>query len=87
MVLTVEPGCYFNKYLLDHFIQPEQEKFLDRAVLDKYWKVGGVRIEDDILVTKDGYENFTKMTKDPEEVAKIVKDGIAKGRKHFHCVV
>lgn len=87
MVLTIEPGCYFNKYLLDHFIEPEQEKFLDRAVLDKYWTVGGVRIEDDILVTDKGYENFTKMTKDPEEVAKIVKDGIAKGRKHFHCVV
>jgi Xaa-Pro dipeptidase len=35
-------------------------------VLDKYWDVGGVRIEDDILVTKDGYENLTWAPKGDE---------------------
>ena len=29
-----------------------------------YPEIGGIRIEDDILVTKDGFENFTTFPKD-----------------------
>lgn len=35
-------------------------------VLERYYKVGGVRIEDDILVTEDGYENLTTAPKGEE---------------------
>lgn len=91
MVLTVEPGCYFNNFLIDPHRNGQEStsavSYLDEEVLKKYMPVGGVRIEDDIVVTKDGHENFTKMTKDPEQISKIVKDGIQKGRGHFHCVV
>jgi Xaa-Pro dipeptidase len=36
-------------------------KFIDKKVLDKYWDVGGVRIEDDILILGrgKGNENLT----------------------------
>ncbi|CAH6720229.1 uncharacterized peptidase [[Candida] jaroonii] len=88
MVLTDEPGVYFSPFLLEDVLNnPEKMKFIDKAVLDKYWYIGGVRIEDDLLVTEDGYENFTKITSDPEEISKIVKAGLAKGVKGFHNVV
>jgi Xaa-Pro dipeptidase len=87
-VVTVEPGIYFNNFLLEPYLKDEKHlKYINKEVLDKYMPVGGVRIEDDVLVTKDGFENLTKITSDPDEVANIVKKGIKKGRSHFHVVV
>jgi Xaa-Pro aminopeptidase len=61
MVLTVEPGLYFSPW------GPEGEG---------PWAGLGVRLEDDILVTEDGYENLTRrLPLDPEEVAALVTDG------------
>ena len=45
MVTTVEPGIYIDPE--DHDIDPK-------------WRGIGVRIEDDILITKTGYRNLTK---------------------------
>lgn len=88
MVLTDEPGVYFSPFLLEDVLKdPEQIKYINKDVLDKYWYVGGVRIEDDLLITKTGYENFTGITSDPEEITKIVKKGLDKGTKGFHNVV
>ena len=85
MVVTNEPGCYFSPFLLEEVLNnPDQAKFINRDVLDKYWYVGGVRIEDDVLITPTGYEIFTKITKDPAEISKIVKAGLA---KKFHNIV
>jgi Xaa-Pro aminopeptidase len=44
MTLTVEPGLY---------VDPACES------VDERWRGIGIRIEDDILVTKDGHENLT----------------------------
>jgi Xaa-Pro dipeptidase len=41
-------------------------------VLNKYWDVGGVRIEDNILITSHGYENLTTATKDVDEMEKLI---------------
>lgn len=87
MVLTDEPGIYFSPFLLDDKLKGDLAQYVDRSVLDKYWYIGGVRIEDDLLVTKDGYENLTKITLDPEEISKIVKRGLARGVEGFHNVV
>jgi Xaa-Pro aminopeptidase len=43
MVMTIEPGVYVN----------------DSAEVDERWKGIGVRIENDILINSDGYENLT----------------------------
>ena len=67
MVVTIEPGIYFNHFLLERFYlsDPTHSQFINTEVLERYWKVGGVRIEDDILVTKGGrgYENLTTAVK------------------------
>ena len=63
-VITVEPGIYFCKFLIEPYLENEEfGKYIDKALLDKYWDVGGVRIEDDVHVTKDGYENLTNTPK------------------------
>ena len=88
MVVTNEPGCYFNPFLIEELLDkfPERKEVVDHEVMDKYLYIGGVRIEDDVLVTKDGYDCLSKVTSDPDEIEKIVSDGIAKGRSHFHVL-
>lgn len=75
MVVTVEPGIYFNKFLLDNFFlnDPKHRQFIDMKVLKRYMQVGGVRIEDDILITKHGYENLTTAPKG-EEMLKVIRE-------------
>ncbi len=64
MVLTVEPGLY---------IPPD-----DKSAPAKFRGIG-VRIEDDVLVTKDGNLNLTAgVTKDPDEIEAIMQKS---GRK------
>lgn len=49
-------------------------KYINKKELDKYWDVGGVRIEDDILVTESGYENLTTAPKG-QEMLNIINKG------------
>lgn len=45
-VITVEPGIYFCRFIIEPYLEDEQQKqFIDEEVLKKYWSVGGVRIE------------------------------------------
>ena len=41
-------------------------KYINKDVLEKFYPVGGVRIEDDLLVTEEGYENLTTAPKGDE---------------------
>lgn len=74
MVITIEPGIYFNREVLkrNFLSSAKHAKFIDTKVLDRYWAVGGVRIEDDLVITKDGYENLTTTPKG-EEALKIIR--------------
>jgi Xaa-Pro dipeptidase len=57
MVLTNEPGCYFVEFALNQaYNNPEKAKFLNKELLDQYLEVGGVRLEDNFVVTETGYE-------------------------------
>ncbi|KAK3322860.1 putative Xaa-Pro aminopeptidase [Apodospora peruviana] len=74
-VITVEPGVYFCSFIIEPFLKdPKHSKFIDAAVLEKYWDVGGVRIEDNIVITKDGSENLTNAIKDPAEIERILAE-------------
>ncbi|KAI0181115.1 peptidase M24, structural domain-containing protein [Hypoxylon sp. FL1284] len=72
-VITVEPGIYFCEFIVRPYLKdPKHSMFIDEKVLDKYWDVGGVRIEDNLLITKDGSVNLTEAVKDPDELEKII---------------
>jgi Xaa-Pro aminopeptidase len=58
MVLTVEPGLYLPAGM--------------RGLPKKWWNIG-IRIEDDVLVTKDGYEVLSKdAPKQAEEIEELM---------------
>lgn len=58
MVLTVEPGIYISA---------------DQENVAKKWRNIGIRIEDDVLVTKDGYEVLSKdAPKEPDEIEALM---------------
>ncbi|KAL1958089.1 hypothetical protein VTO42DRAFT_5129 [Malbranchea cinnamomea] len=73
-VVTVEPGVYFCRFIIEPYLKdPERSKYIDASVLDKYWSVGGVRIEDNVVVTETGHVNLTTTPKDPEEIERLVQ--------------
>ncbi|KAI9783354.1 MAG: hypothetical protein M1839_003888 [Geoglossum umbratile] len=78
MVVTIEPGIYFSKHSLSHEFGPlsPHSKYINPVVLQRYLAVGGVRIEDDILVTANGYENLTKAPKGEEMLHIILGEDI-----------
>jgi Xaa-Pro aminopeptidase len=58
MVMTIEPGIYIN----------------DSADVDERWKGIGIRLENDILATKLGYENLTKtVPSEPDAIEALMK--------------
>ncbi|KAF9556701.1 Creatinase/aminopeptidase [Agrocybe pediades] len=61
MVVTVEPGIYFSPHLLAAI---RDSKHIDHDVLKKYESVGGVRIEDVIVIKEDSYTNLTTVRSD-----------------------
>jgi len=55
-VLTVEPGIYFIPELIDRWKSEEKfVEFINYEKVETYKDFGGIRIEDDILVTEKGY--------------------------------
>jgi Xaa-Pro aminopeptidase len=54
-VLTIEPGIYFIPQLIDHWRSENMfPDFIDYDELDKWRDFGGVRNEEDYLITADG---------------------------------
>ncbi|KAI2612475.1 metallopeptidase family M24-domain-containing protein [Hypoxylon fragiforme] len=68
MIVTVEPGIYFCRpYIEAYFLRREEHaRYMDAAALERFWAVGGVRVEDCVLVTESGHENLTTAPKGAE---------------------
>jgi Xaa-Pro dipeptidase len=72
-VITVEPGIYFCRFIIEPYLKdPAHSGFIDEAALEKYWEVGGVRIEDNVLVTKEGHLNLTPTPKMAAEIEALI---------------
>jgi Xaa-Pro dipeptidase len=59
-VFTVEPGVYVIDGLLAPLRQDDRRDLLDWAELDALRGFGGIRIEDNVVVTADGHRNLTR---------------------------
>ncbi|TVQ10981.1 MAG: aminopeptidase P family protein [Bacteroidetes bacterium] len=72
-VLTVEPGCYFIPALIDQWQgEGKFREYINYDKVNEYRDFGGIRIEDDILITDTGYKMLGKpIPKTVEEVEEI----------------
>jgi len=76
MVLTVEPGMYFMEAQIDEMKKDEKlSKFINADRLEQFRSFGGVRIEDVVVVRKDGIENFTQTPRSIEEIESVMAGG------------
>ena len=69
-VMTIEPGIYFIPELIDIWKAGNKlSEFINDELVETYKDFGGIRIEDDVLVTADGYRVLGKPI--PKTVAEI----------------
>ncbi|MCX6579335.1 MAG: aminopeptidase P family protein [Candidatus Aminicenantes bacterium] len=73
-VVTSEPGIYFIPALIDQWkAEKKFEQFIDYAKVEKFKDFGGIRIEDDVLVTDNGHRVLGKpIPKTVDEIEKIM---------------
>jgi len=72
-VFTIEPGCYFIPELIDLWKSDYKfDKFINYKKIDSWRDFGGVRIEDNVMITEKGHKllgkPIPKTVKEIEEV-------------------
>ena len=59
-VVTMEPGIYFIDMLLEQALAGRHAESIDWLRVADLRRYGGIRIEDDLVVTATGHENLTR---------------------------
>ncbi|MBE9510392.1 MAG: aminopeptidase P family protein [Bacteroidetes bacterium] len=74
-VFTIEPGLYFIPALIDQWKGEHKfEEFINYDRVESYKDFGGIRIEDNVLITNDGYKVIGKpIPKTVSEVEDIME--------------
>jgi len=76
MVITIEPGIYFNRAFVEQGLKdPVAGRYIVVSKVMEFINAnfGGVRIEDTIVVTDDGHENLTLVPKSISEIEEIMR--------------
>ena len=66
MVIAVEPGIYFQT-------GKGKSPHINASKWQEYEHLGGIRIEDTILITLKGHKNLSKVTKEIAGIEKLMK--------------
>ena len=77
-VFTNEPGIYFIPALMDKWIKEGiNTQYINFDKVNQYRDFGGIRLEDDILITQNSSRNLGKrrIPITPEEVEEMVRSG------------
>lgn len=74
--VTVEPGIYFIDALINKWqVEGRFKDFINYAAIEKFRGFGGIRIEDNVLVTNSGPHIIgNPIPKNPEELEDIMGD-------------
>jgi Xaa-Pro dipeptidase len=76
MFITVEPGIYFIDALLDPALADAKvSRLLVPEALARFRSLGGVRIEDNVVVTATGSENLTHVPRDVKDIESVMAGG------------
>ncbi|MCO4770913.1 MAG: aminopeptidase P family protein [Deltaproteobacteria bacterium] len=78
MVVTVEPGLYWSSAILrDPALRERLGDSVEWVVAEQWVGLGGIRIEDDVLVTADGSDILSEATpKKRDEIEELVGSGL-----------
>jgi Xaa-Pro dipeptidase len=66
MIITIEPGIYFIDHLLN------SNKLINIKEVEKYKKIGGIRIEDTILINQNDCTVLSNIPKEINDIEKLL---------------